>query len=58
MLYERVIVIDRINGYVIRQADSNTTGFFSINRTGPYRITMTDANGCRAVAERSIDTLP
>lgn len=47
VLYERTIVIDRINGYEIRQTDSSTTGFFSITRVGPYRITVTGANGCQ-----------
>ena len=58
VLFERVMVIDRINGYEIRQADSNATGFFPITRTGPYRLTVTDANGCRTTVEGRIDTLP
>ena len=58
VLFERVIVIDRINGYEIRQADSNTTGFFPITRTGPYRLTVTDTNGCRTSVESRIDTIP
>ena len=31
--------------------------FFSITRTGPYRITVTNANGCRATVGSRIDTL-
>ena len=44
--YERVIVIDRINGYEIRQTDSNPTGVFTINRLGLFSITVTTAEGC------------
>ncbi len=58
VLFERVIVIDRINGYEIRQTDSNTTGFFPVSRTGPYLVMVTGANGCRATVEGRIDTLP
>ncbi len=45
-LYERLIIIDRINGYEIRQVDSNTTGIFPINRLGLFTLTVTGANGC------------
>ena len=58
VLFERVIVIDRINGYEIRQSDSNTTSFFTITRMGPYRVTVTGGNGCRSTVESRIDTLP
>ena len=58
VLFERVIVIDRINGYEIRQTDSNTTGFFTITRTGPYRLMVTGGNGCKTTVEGRIDTLP
>ena len=44
--FERVIVIDRINGYEIRQRDANTTGVFAINRLGLFSITVTTADGC------------
>ena len=44
--YERVIVIDRINGYEIRQTDSSPTGVFAINRLGLFSITVTTAQGC------------
>jgi len=47
VLYERVIIIDRINGYEIRQTDSNSSGTFPINRGGPFTLTVTDGNGCR-----------
>ncbi len=45
-LYERLIIIDRINGYEIRQVDSNTTGIFPINRLGLFSLTVTGAGGC------------
>lgn len=44
--YERTVVIDRINGYEIRQTDSSPTGVFAINRVGPFSITVTTADGC------------
>ena len=44
--FERVIVIDRINGYEIRQTDRNTTGVFAINRLGLFSLTVTNSNGC------------
>ena len=44
--YERVIVIDRINGYEIRQTDSSPTGVFAINRLGLFSITVATAEGC------------
>ncbi len=58
MLYERVIVIDRINGYEIRQTDSSSTGFFTITRPGAYRLVVTGANGCKTEVESSITSLP
>lgn len=47
VLYEWYVVIDRINGYEIRQGDTNTTGIFQINQVGPYVLTVTGANGCK-----------
>lgn len=44
--YERKIVEDRINGYLIQTVVENRDGVFSIDRAGPYTITVTDANGC------------
>lgn len=44
--YERQIVLDQINGYAIRQVDSNTTGIFPINRLGLFTLTVTGAGGC------------
>ena len=49
--FERFIVIDRINGYEIRQVDTNGTGIFPITRTGPFRLTVTGANGCKRTVE-------
>jgi trimeric autotransporter adhesin len=44
--YNRLIDIDRVNGYLLRQTNQNTTGIFPIDRAGPYSITVTGANGC------------
>ncbi len=44
--FQRVVVIDRINGYEIRQTDDNTTGIFPINRLGLFSLTVTGSNGC------------
>ena len=44
--FERIIVIDRVNGYEIRQTDRNTTGVFAINRLGLFSLTVTNSNGC------------
>ncbi len=49
--YERVIILDRINGYEIRQVDSNANGIFPITRPGPFRLTVTGANGCKRTVE-------
>lgn len=51
VFYEWMMVLDRINGYEIRQVDQNTTGLFPINRTGPYWVTVTDALGCKRRVE-------
>ncbi len=44
--YEFVAVLDRINGYEIRQRDENSTGVFTIKQGGPFSITVRDGNGC------------
>jgi hypothetical protein len=44
--YERMVIVDRINGYEIRQTDSSPTGVFAINRVGLFSITVTTADGC------------
>ena len=49
--YERVIILDRVNGYEIRQVDQNTTGLFPINRLGLFTLTVTDAGGCKRTVE-------
>ncbi len=45
--YERVIILDRINGFEIRQVDQNTTGLFPINRLGLFSLTVTGVGGCK-----------
>ena len=47
VLYEWSMVIERINGYEIRQGDSNGTGMFRVSRVGPYLLTVTGANSCK-----------
>jgi hypothetical protein len=44
--YERVSIVDRINGYEIRQNDSNNTGIFPITRLGLFTLTVRDVSGC------------
>ena len=49
--FERVIILDRVNGFEIRQVDNNTSGVFPITRTGPFRLTVTDGNSCKRTVE-------
>ena len=44
--FEFRLIIDRINGYEIRQRDINATGVFIINRVGPFSLTVIGSNGC------------
>jgi len=52
--FERFQIIDRINGFEIRQVDTNATGVFTVNRTGLYNLTITDANGCKRTVQGEI----
>ncbi len=54
--FERLIIVDRINGFEIRQVDNNASGIFPINRTGPFRLTVTDANGCQRTVDGVVQT--
>lgn len=45
--YERKNVLERFNGYEIREVDTSLTGFFVVNRPGPFTVTVTGANGCK-----------
>ena len=49
--YERLIILDRVNGFEIRQVDSNTTGIFSINGPGLFTLTVTGAGGCQRTVQ-------
>jgi hypothetical protein len=49
--YERFVLIERLNGYEIRQVDTNTTGIFNVTQPGPFRLTVTGANGCQRTVE-------
>ncbi len=49
--YEWVLVLDRINGYEIRQVESNTNGIFNVNKPGPYRITVNPGSACSRTVE-------
>ncbi len=51
VLYERLIILDRTNGYEIRQVDSNQTGIFPINRLGLFTLTVTGAGGCKRTVQ-------
>ncbi|TAE24972.1 MAG: hypothetical protein EAZ91_19790 [Cytophagales bacterium] len=56
--FDWLTVLDRTNGYEIRQVDSNTTGLFTITRTGPFRLTVTDANRCQRTVEGTVVVRP
>lgn len=51
IFYERVRLLDRINGYEIRAVDQSTTGIFTVEPLGPFTIIVTDANGCRRTVQ-------
>lgn len=55
VLYERLIILDRTNGYEVRQIDSNTTGIFLINRMGLFTLTVTGAGGCKRTVQAILD---
>jgi hypothetical protein len=55
--FDWTLVIDRINGFEIRQHEENTTGFFQINRAGPYRLKVSN-NGCEKTVEGQIVIRP
>ncbi len=56
VLYERLMILDRINGYEIRQVDNNTMGIFPINRLGLFTLTVTNAGGCQRRVEWVVQT--
>ncbi len=56
--FERVIILDRVNGFEIRQVETNANGIFPINRNGPFRLTVTDGNGCRRTVEGAVVVQP
>lgn len=49
--YNWVTILDRINGYEVRKVDNNTSGLFTVDKPGPYRVTVTGANGCTRTVE-------
>ena len=57
-VYDWYVVMDRINGYEIRETTSNTTGLIRITRAGFYRITVTEALGCTRTVEGVIVVRP
>lgn len=50
-LYEWRQVIDRLNGYEIRQTETNTSGIFNVTKPGPYRITANPGSACSRTVE-------
>jgi hypothetical protein len=56
--YERTAVVDRINGYEIRQVDNTTSGQFAINRNGLFTLTGSNANGCSRTVQGIIVGAP
>jgi len=55
--YERRVILDRINGYEIRQVDYSRSGF-PITRTGLFSVTGTDGQGCQRTVQGIIANLP
>lgn len=55
--YERLIVLDRTNGYEVRQVDQNTTGIFPITRPGLFTLKVTGPNGCSRTVQGVVQRL-
>ena len=47
--YELLRSVVNVNGYQIRQTETNTTGQFVVTGVGPYLITVIGPNGCKTV---------
>ena len=45
--YERAKMVERINGYEIRQTEISSTGFFMLDQGGPFTISVIGVGGCR-----------
>ncbi|TAE23509.1 MAG: hypothetical protein EAZ91_21985 [Cytophagales bacterium] len=58
VFYEFMQILDRINGYEIRQVDQNTTGIFTITRPGPFSVTVTGAGGCKTTVQGVVPVTP
>jgi hypothetical protein len=56
--FEFLMVLDRINGYEIRQKEENNTGIFTIKQGGPFSITVRDAYGCSRTVQGVIVVRP
>ncbi len=56
--YERMALIDRINGYELRQVDNNANGIFPITRPGLFRLTITGPTGCQKTVEGIVQFQP
>jgi trimeric autotransporter adhesin len=54
VLYDRHVLIDRINGYLLRQYLQTTNGVFPIDQYGPYTIRVLGANNCFRIVEGEI----
>lgn len=52
--YHWQLIIDRLNGYEIRKVETNTTGLFTIDKPGPYRVTVSGSNGCSRTVEGNV----
>jgi hypothetical protein len=55
--FERTMILDRVNGFEIRQIDSSG-GRFPITRSGLFSITGTSAQGCRRTVQGMIANVP
>jgi hypothetical protein len=45
--YERLKATEFVNGFLIRITELSNTGYFVIDKPGPYTITVLGGNGCR-----------
>ncbi len=54
VLYSRYVLVDRINGYVLRKYMQTTDGLFPIDQYGSYTIRVVGANGCERTVEGEI----
>lgn len=52
--YERFKGIEIVNSYLIRITETNSTGYFVIDKPGPYTVSVIGGNGCRTDVNGSL----